>query len=86
MKATTSNNKKHSFTKSLWIFVVLCTLLGTTAYGKTKDNPQEGIEFSHVISKYKNGMVASGVLAKETTITTHGISYTFTAGKWIEFY
>ena len=86
MKATTSNNQKHCFTKSLWMFVVLCTLLGSTTYGQAKTNPQEGIEFSKVLGKHYSGMVKYGILAKETTITNHGIPYTFAADKLIYFY
>ena len=64
MKATTSNNQKHCFTKSLWMFVVLCIVLGSTTYGQAKINPQEGIEFSKVERRYNNGMVKFGTLSK----------------------
>ena len=87
MKATTNNYQKHCFTKSLWMFVVLCsTLLGSTTYGQAKTNPQEGIEFKEVIERYNNGIVKKGFFAKNTTITNHGIPYPFAAYKYIYFY
>ena len=57
MKTITNNYQKHCFTKSLWMFVVLCTFLGSTTYGQAKTNPQEGIEFKEVLERYNNGMV-----------------------------
>ena len=53
---------------------------------KQKTNPQEGIEFKRVPARYNNGMVEYGFLAQDTTITTHGIPYTFAATKKIFFY
>ena len=88
MKATTNNNKQHFVTKSLWMFVVLCIFLVTTAYSETKDNPQEGIEFSKVFKKYDNGIVRFGVLAKDTAIIVGSNTYTFATVKhnYIYFY
>ena len=68
------------------MFVVLCTLLGSTTYGQAKTNPQEGIEFSKVISRYDNGMVRHGNLAKNTTIMIDGNPYTLAADERLYFY